>query len=65
MTTISYKKHKFTMPPAAQETSASLDIDHKLVNVLFEAYEQASTIEMKKKLVSQICLELSVPEQVE
>jgi hemerythrin superfamily protein len=36
-----------------------------LVSELFDLYERASTNAMKKKLVGQICMELSVHSQVE
>ncbi len=45
--------------------SALLTADHKLVSKLFDDYEDASTKAMKKKLVNQICMELSVHAQVE
>lgn len=42
-----------------------LTADHKLVSKLFDDYEDASTKAMKKKLVTQICMELSVHAQIE
>src|SRR5450830_157129 len=48
-----------------QEATALLKADHKLVSGLFEDYEKASTKAMKKKIVAQICTELSVHAQVE
>lgn len=42
-----------------------LTADHKLVSKLFEDFETAATKAMKKKLVAQICFELSVHAQVE
>lgn len=49
----------------SQDATALLRADHKLVSGLFEEYEKASTKAMKKKLVTQICMELSVHAQVE
>lgn len=42
-----------------------LTADHKRVSGLFADYEKALTKVLKKKLVSQICMELSVHAQVE
>lgn len=49
----------------SQEATALLIADHKLVSGLFADYEKASTKAMKKKLVAQICMELSVHAQLE
>ncbi|MEO8418528.1 MAG: hemerythrin domain-containing protein [Methylophilaceae bacterium] len=49
----------------SQDAIALLTADHKLVSKLFDDYEEASTKAMKKKLVKQICMELSVHAQVE
>ncbi len=65
MTTLQTKPTKSTTSPKAQDATALLRADHKLVSGLFEDYEKASTKAMKKKIVSQICLELSVHAQVE
>jgi len=65
MTTEPNKTVKSTTPLKSHEATALLIADHKLVSGLFADYEKASTKAMKKKLVSQICLELSVHAQVE
>lgn len=49
----------------SQDATTLLRADHKLVNELFVQYEKARTTAQKKKLVSQICAELSVHAQVE
>lgn len=49
----------------SQDATTLLRADHKLVSGLFESYEKATTSSAKKKLVSQICMELSVHSQVE
>jgi Hemerythrin HHE cation binding domain len=60
---------KMTTKPSAatkvQDATALLRADHKFVSGLFEDYENASTKTMKRKLVNQICMELSVHAQVE
>ena len=55
---------KFTQSKS-QDATALLTADHKLVSGLFKDYEKASTKAMKKKLVTQISMELSVHAQVE
>lgn len=65
MKTESDKAVKSTTPVKSQEATALLIADHKLVSGLFDDYEKASTKAMKKKIVSQICSELSVHAQVE
>ncbi|MES1986813.1 MAG: hemerythrin domain-containing protein [Pseudomonadota bacterium] len=65
MTTEPNKTVKPTTPLKSHEATALLIADHKLVSGLFADYEKVSTKAMKKKLVSQICLELSVHAQVE
>lgn len=59
------KTAKHTLPLKSQEATSLLIADHKLVSGLFADYEKASTKAMKKKLVTQICMELSVHAQVE
>ena len=59
------KTAKHTPPLKSQEATSLLIADHKLVSGLFADYEKASTKAMKKKLVTQICMELSVHAQVE
>lgn len=65
MTVIQKTFTKPSAPTKAQDATALLRADHKLVSGLFEDYQKASTKSMKKKLVNQICLELSVHAQVE
>lgn len=49
----------------AQEATALLRADHKLVDGLFEEYENATSITKKRALVQQICQELIVHTQIE
>ncbi|MEO8384193.1 MAG: hemerythrin domain-containing protein [Betaproteobacteria bacterium] len=49
----------------AQEATALLRADHKLVSGLFAEYEKARSTTKKQQLVSKICTELSVHAQVE
>lgn len=49
----------------AQEATALLHADHKLVSSLFEEYEATKSSSKKKELVSKICKELTVHAQVE
>ncbi len=65
MTVIQKTLTKPSVSTKAQDATALLRADHKLVSGLFEDYQKASTKSMKKKLVNQICLELSVHAQVE
>lgn len=53
--------------PAAKpkDAIALLRADHKLVNELFEQYENTRSVAKKKQLVAQICSELTVHAQVE
>ena len=48
-----------------QEATALLKADHKLVEQLFDDYEQSNTKSQKKQIVEQICKELSIHAQVE
>ncbi len=48
-----------------QEATALLRADHKLVDGLFEEYENARTTNKKKALVQQICQELTIHAQIE
>jgi len=48
-----------------QEATALLKADHKAVSELFAAYEKARAPSVKKKLVTEICTELSVHAQCE
>lgn len=49
----------------AQEATSLLRADHKLVDSLFEQYENARLSSKKKALVEQICTELTVHAQIE
>lgn len=49
----------------AQEATALLRADHKLVSSLFEQYEKARTSSKKRALVAEICTELTVHAQIE
>lgn len=49
----------------SKDATTLLRADHKLVSDLFKEYEKATTSAKKKKLVSEICKELSVHAQVE
>lgn len=59
------KKSVTNVPVKAQEATALLRADHKLVSGLFAEYEKARTSAKKQQLVSKICIELSVHAQVE
>jgi hemerythrin superfamily protein len=52
-------------PPKAQNATALLRADHKLVSGLFAEYEKTRSTAKKKELVSQICTELTVHARVE
>lgn len=58
---------KKAAPKAAkpQEATAMLRADHKLVSGLFEEFEKTKSDSKKKKLVDQICKELTVHAQLE
>jgi hypothetical protein len=60
MTTVVHKPSKSTIAIKTIDATELLHEDHKLMRGLFESYEKAFTKVMKKKLVSQICMELSV-----
>ncbi|MBA3582009.1 MAG: hemerythrin domain-containing protein [Gammaproteobacteria bacterium] len=51
--------------PKAQEAIALLRADHKKVSDLFAAFETTRSDTKKKKLVDQICMELTVHAQIE
>lgn len=53
------------MPAKPQFATALLRADHKLVSSLFAEYEKTGSTVKKKKLVAQICTELTVHAQVE
>ena len=49
----------------AQDATTLLRADHKIVSGLFAQYEKTRLTSKKKRLVAQICMELSVHTQVE
>lgn len=51
--------------PAAQEATALLKADHKLVSQLFAEYEKTRSTAKKKTLVARICRELGIHAKVE
>lgn len=65
MKTASKKTARTDNQPKAQEATALLRADHKLVAGLFAKYEKARSVAGKRQLVTQICSELSVHAQVE
>ena len=65
MATTKTKVATATTSPKAQEATALLRADHKLVSGLFAEYEKARTSAKKRQLVAEICTELSVHAQVE
>ena len=58
---------KKSAPKAAkpQEATAMLRADHKLVSGLFDEFEKTKSDAKKKKLVDQICKELTIHAQIE
>ena len=54
-----------TKSKKVQEATALLRADHKLVDALFEEYENATTMAKKRTLVQQICQELMIHAQIE
>ena len=54
-----------TRAPVAQEATALLKADHKLVSDLFDQYEKTRSTAKKKALVASICLELGVHAKAE
>jgi len=65
MATAQKKSAATEKAPKAQEATALLRADHKLVSVLFEQYESAKAATKKKALIAQICTELTVHAQIE
>lgn len=51
--------------PRTKDATTLLKADHVLVSELFDEYEHARSIDRKRGLVSQICLELTVHAQIE
>lgn len=52
-------------PAKPQEATAMLRADHKLVSGLFEEFEKTKSAAKKKKIVDQICMELTIHTQLE
>ncbi len=65
MATAQKKSVSTEKAPKAQEATALLKADHKVVSMLFEQYESAKSSIKKKAIVSQICTELTVHAQIE
>lgn len=65
MATTSRNESTPSKPVRAQEATALLRADHKLVAGLFEEYEKTSSNAKKRTLVDQICTELTIHAQVE
>ena len=51
--------------PAAQEATALLKADHRLVSALFDQYEKTRSTARKKTLVANICKELGIHAKAE
>ena len=58
-------KSRVAKAPVAQDATALLKADHKLVADLFEQYEKTRSTAKKKSLVASICLELGVHAKAE
>lgn len=65
MTSTDLKTTKKPAAKAAPEATALLRADHKHVSELFAEYEATSSVAKKKRLVAEICTELTVHAQVE
>jgi len=65
MATAQKKSVSTEKAPKAQEATALLKADHKVVSLLFEQYESAKSATKKKAIVAQICTELTVHAQIE
>lgn len=61
-TEITSKESKSQKP---QDATVLLHADHKMVDALFQEYEDTQSVAKKKKIVAKICTELSVHAQVE
>ena len=59
------RKASPTRAPAAQEATALLKADHRLVSDLFDQYEKTRSTARKKTLVASICKELGIHAQAE
>ncbi|WP_333872923.1 hemerythrin domain-containing protein [Methylobacter sp.] len=64
MTTAMNQKKK-SASSKAQDATVLLKSDHKLVRDLFAEYEETHSAAKKKKIVAQICNELTVHAQIE
>ena len=64
---VASKKSKINgnKPGMVQDAMQILKLDHKLVASLFQDYEITSSVSRKRKLVEQICKELTIHAQVE
>jgi hemerythrin superfamily protein len=65
MKTVTKTTTKPNTPSKAPDATALLRADHKLVSGLFAEYEKTRSTEQKRKLVSQICTELTVHARLE
>ncbi|MEO6030292.1 MAG: hemerythrin domain-containing protein [Burkholderiaceae bacterium] len=65
MATATRKTTKPENAPKPQEATALLRADHKAVSALFAEYDKTRSTAKKRKLVAQICTELSVHAQIE
>jgi len=54
-----------TPTPRAKDATALLRADHKEVDALFDAFEEAKSNSKKKEIVAQICTALTVHAQIE
>jgi len=63
--TATKKKPETKKTPKAMEAIKLLRADHRLVNGLFEEYENTTSMKKKRELVAQICTELTVHAQIE
>ncbi|MGZ4990890.1 MAG: hemerythrin domain-containing protein, partial [Methylobacter sp.] len=59
------KKEDKPASAKAHDATVLLKADHKLVSNLFSEYEEAHSKAKKKKIVEQICNELTVHAQIE
>src|SRR5690606_21499366 len=63
--TATKKKPETKKTSKAVEAIKLLRADHRLVNGLFEEYENTTSVKKKRELVAQICTELTVHAQIE
>ena len=61
----SSKSKSKSSTPRSQDAIAILKADHKLVSGLFEDFESARAATRKRKIVSEICQELTIHARVE